>query len=169
MRITRDQAKAIADRQIEKLGVKVSDLWGVVTWENHILLEDELRKPELRRRAGLDPIVGPRMVAYRIAYFYRGLPKGPQGADVYVDPRTGEVIGARRRVQNKTPACPFTDAGPRQVADRFLATRKLPGVASPQFEDIRPTVFRARVDRLVRYRVPHSFPTGKVANWSLMK
>lgn len=163
VRITRDEARAIADRQIEKLGVKVSDLWGVVTWENHILLEEEFKEPERRRRAGLDPIVGPRMVAYQVSYFYRGLPKFPQGADVFVDPRTGEVIGARRRVPNEMAAQPMTDAQARAVADRFLASRKLPGVANPQFEDIRPTVFRGRVDRLVRYRVPSDFPTGRVA------
>jgi hypothetical protein len=163
VRITRGQAKAIADRELEKLGVKVDQLWGVISWENHILLEELfVGQPDLRRRAGEDPIVGPRMVAYHIPYFYRGLPKGPQGADVYVDPRTGAVIGARRRAQNEAPAGPFTDAQARAAADKFLATHKLPGVVNPQFEDIRPTVFRYRTDRLVRYRIPSSFPTGKV-------
>jgi hypothetical protein len=163
VRLTRAQAKAIADREIEKLGIKVDRLWGVVTWENHPLLEEEFKgKPELRRRAGDDPIVGPRMVAYQISYFFRGLPKFPQGAEVYVDPRSGAVIGARWRTQNEAPARPFTDADARRAADRFLATHKLPGVHNPQFEDVRPTVLRHRVDRLVRYRVPHTFPTGKV-------
>ncbi|HEX8152802.1 MAG TPA: PP2C family protein-serine/threonine phosphatase, partial [Thermoanaerobaculia bacterium] len=160
----RDEAKAIADREMRKLGVNTDEVWGVVTWENHILLEDEFKgKPELRRQAGLDPLVGPRMVAYQVSYFYRNLPKQPQGAEVYVDPRSGEVIGIRRRTQIEAAAPPMTDQEARAFADRFLATHKLPGVANAQFEDIRPTVFRNRVDRLVRYRVPHDFPLDRVA------
>ena len=164
VRITRDDAKAIADREMRKLGVNTDEVWGVVTWENHILLEDEFKaKPELRRQAGVDPIVGPRMVAYQVSYFYRGKPKQPQGAEVFVDPRSGEVIGIRRRTQNEAAAPALSDADARRLADEFLATHKLPGVANPQFEDVRPTVFRNRVDKLVRYRVPTDFPIGKVA------
>src|SRR4028119_1760367 len=108
--ITRAQARAIADREMQKLGVEVDKLWGVVTWENHSLLEEVFTgQPDLRRKAGLDPIVGPRMVAYQISYFYRGLPTPPQGAAVHVDPRTGAVIGARRRVPNEAPARAMTD------------------------------------------------------------
>ena len=164
VRLTRAEAKAIADKELQKLGVKLEDVWGTVSWENHILLEDEFNgKPELRRKAGLDPIVGPRMVAYHVPYFYRDRPKFPQGADVYIRPDTGEVIGARHRVPNEAPAGTITDEEAKRIADQFLATHKLPGVANPVFEDIRPTVFRNRTDRLVRYRVPHDFPTGKVA------
>ena len=164
VRITPAEARAIADREARKLGVDVDNAWGVVTWENHNLLENEFRgEPELRRQAGVDPIVGPRMVAYQVVYFYDGKSKFPNAGDVFVDPRTGAVIGARRRVQNEDAAPAMTDEEARRVADRFLATNSLPGVANPQFEDIRPTVYRNRVDRLVRYRVPHDFPTGKVA------
>ena len=71
VRITRDQAQKLADAEARKLGVKIDDTWSVVTWENHILLESEFKgKPELRRRASSDPIVGPRMVAYQVVYFY---------------------------------------------------------------------------------------------------
>lgn len=164
VRITPAEARAIADREARKLSVDVDNAWGVVTWENHNLLENEFRgEPELRRQAGVDPIVGPRMVAYQVVYFYDGKSKFPNAGDVFVDPRTGAVIGARRRVQNEDAAPAMTDEEARRVADRFLATNSLPGVANPQFEDIRPTVYRNRVDRLVRYRVPHDFPTGKVA------
>ncbi len=162
-RITRGEARAIADREMQKLGVDLAKVWGVTTWESHDLLENEFKgKAELRRKAGLDPIVGPRMVSYHVIYFYNGKSKN-NASDVYVDPRTGAVIGARVRVQNEDAAPPMTDAEARQAADRFLATHQLPSVARPQFEDIRPTVWRNRVDRLVRYRVPHTFPTGKVA------
>ncbi|HVG24198.1 MAG TPA: PP2C family protein-serine/threonine phosphatase [Thermoanaerobaculia bacterium] len=164
VRISRDQARALADAQVRKLGVKVEDTWSVVTWENHILLESEFKgKPELRRRVGLDPIVGPRMVAYQVIYFYNGRSKIPRAADVFLTPDTGEVIGARRFVPAEEAAPAFTDEQARREADQFLATHKVPGVAKPQFDDVRPNVFRNRVDRLVRYRVPHDFPTGKVA------
>lgn len=164
VRITRGEARAIADREARKLGVNLDDIWAVITWENHALLENEFKgKPELRRKAGLDPIVGPRMVAYQVVYFYNGRPKFPNAADVFIEPRTGAVIGARRRVPNEEAAPPMTDGEARRIADRFLAAQSLPGVADPQFEDIRPTVFRNRVDRLVRYRVPHEVLTGKVA------
>jgi hypothetical protein len=162
--ISRDHARAIADREARKLGVDIGTTWSVVTWENHILLESEFHgKPELRRRAGTDPIVGPRMVAYQIVYFYNGRPKQPRAADIFVDPRTGDVIGARRFVAPEEAAPQFTDDDARRAADRFLAQRTLPGVANAQFEDVRPTAWRNRVDRLVRYRIPHDFPTGKVA------
>lgn len=166
VRITRGEAREIADRAARNLGIDVDKTWSAVSWENHNLLENELKgNPELRRKAALDPIVGPRMVAYRIVYFYDGKPKFPQAADVYIEPRTGAVIGARRRVQNEDAAPAMTDDQARRAADRFVSTNQLPGVAGPQFDSIRPTVFRNRVDRVVRYRVPNDFPTGKVAMW----
>ena len=166
VRITRGEAREIADRAARNLGIDVDKTWSAVSWENHNLLENELKEnPELRRKAALDPIVGPRMVAYRIAYFYDGKPKFPQAADVYIEPRTGAVIGARRRVQNEDAAPAMTDDEARRAADRFVSTNQLPGAQNPQFDSIRPTVFRNRVDRVVRYRVPHDFPTGKVAMW----
>ncbi len=164
VRITRDQARAAADAAVRKLGVKVEDTWSVVSWENHGLLEEQFKgKPELRRKAGVDPIVGPRMVAYFIPYFYKGKSKNVRAADVYVMPDTGAIIGARHFVPNEEAAPKFTDDDARRAADAFLKSTKLPGVRNPQFDDVRPTVQRNRVDRLVRYRVPHTLDTGKVA------
>ena len=164
VRITRAEARRLADEQVRKLGVNVEDTWSVISWENHPLLEAEFQgKPELRRRAGLDPVVGPRLVAYYVVYFYKDKSKFPRAADVYLTPDTGEIIGARRFVQTEDAAPPATDEQVRREADRFLATHKVPGVVNPQFDDIRPNVLRNRTDRLVRYRVPHDFPTGKVA------
>ncbi|HVE70462.1 MAG TPA: PP2C family protein-serine/threonine phosphatase [Thermoanaerobaculia bacterium] len=163
VRMTREQARAAADAAVRSIGVKVEDTWSVVSWENHGLLEDQFDgKPELRRQAGLDPIVGPRMVAYFIPYFYKGRTK-QRAADVYLMPDTGAIIGVRRFVPTEEAAPAFTDEEARRAADRFLASGKLPGVVNPQFDDVRPTVWRNRVDRLVRYRVPNTFPTGKVA------
>ena len=162
-RLTRAQARELADAQVRKLGVKLEDTWSVISWENHPLLEAEFKgQPELRRRAGLDPIVGPRLVAYYVVYFYKDKSKFPRAADVYLTPDTGEIIGARRFIQTEDAAPPATDEQVRRDADRFLATHKVPGVVGPIFEDIRPTVLRNRTDRLVRYRVPSNFPTGKV-------
>jgi hypothetical protein len=161
--ITREQARAAADGAARKLGVKLEDTWSVVSWENHGLLENQFKgKPELRRQAGVDPIVGPRMVAYFIPYFYKGRTK-LRAADIYVSPDTGAIIGARRFVPFEDAAPAFTDDAARREADRFLAAQRLPGVANAQFDDVRPTVWRNRTDRLVRYRVPTSFDTGKVS------
>src|SRR5690349_5755599 len=163
LRITRDQARAAADAAVRKLGLKVEDTWSVVSWENHGLLEQQfLGKPELRRKAAVDPIVGPRMVAYFIPYFYSGRTKF-RAADVYVMPDTGAIIGVRHFLPTEEPAPPFTDEQARRAADAFLKSTKLPGVENPVFDDVRPTVLRNRVDRLVRYRVPHTLDTGKVA------
>lgn len=163
VRVSRDQARELADAEARKLGVKIDDTWSVVTWENHILLESEFKgKPDLRRRASRDPIVGPRMVAYQVVYFYNGKSKFPRAADVFIDPTTGAAIGARRFVPPEDAAAPMTDEQARREADRFIAAHKLPGVADPQFESVRPNVQRNRVDHLVRYRIPHDFPTGKV-------
>jgi hypothetical protein len=163
VRITRDQARAAADAAVRKLGLKVEDTWSVVSWENHPLLEQQFQgKPELRRQAGVDPIVGPRMVAYFIPYFYKGRTKF-RAADVYVMPDTGAIVGVRHFVPSEDAAPAFTDEQARRAADAFLKSTKLPGVENAQFDDVRPTVLRNRVDRLVRYRVPHTLDTGKVA------
>lgn len=164
VRITRDQARELADAEATRIGVDVDETWSVVTWENHILLESEFKgKPELRRQASRDPIVGPRILAYQIVYFYNGRPKFPRAADVYIDPISGKAIGARRFVVPEEPAPPSTDEAVRREADRFIATKRPPGIGKPEFDAVRPTVFRNRIDRVVRYRVPHDFPTGKVA------
>lgn len=164
VRIDRDAARAIADREAKRLGVDLAKAWGVTAYESHALLEDVYKdNPELRRKAGVDPIVGPRMSAYWIRYFRSGQPKNPHWADVYVDGDSGAVIGARMFASTEQAARPLSDQEARRRADEFLRTHPSPGTANPQFEEIRPTVWRHRVDKLVRYRVPHDFPTGKVA------
>src|SRR4029077_439006 len=50
----------------------------------------------------------------------------------------------------------------RPRADAFVQSRAFPGAPSPQFEDARPSVMRARTDWTFRYRVKTSFPIGKV-------
>lgn len=164
VRINRDTARSIADREAKRLGVDLSKAWGVTSYESHGMLEDTYKNdPELRRRAGTDPIVGPRMSAYWIRYFRSGQPKNPHWADVYVDGDSGAVVGARMFASTEQAARPLSDQEARRRADEFLRTHPSPGTADPQFEEIRPTVWRHRVDKLVRYRVPHTFPTGKVA------
>lgn len=164
VRITRDTARTIADREAQKLSIDLSRAWGVTSYEKHFLLEEIFKKdPDLRRRATQDPIVGPRISAYWVRYFRKGEPKFPHWADVYVDGRDGSVIGARTFAQNEEAARPLSDADARRRADEFLATHKLPAVQRPQFYEIRPTVWRQRVDKLVCYRIPHEFPTGKIS------
>jgi hypothetical protein len=164
--ITRDQARAIADREVKKLGVDLSKAWGVSSFERHALLEDAFKdNPELRRRANTDPVIGPRISAYFVRYFRNGQPKFPNFADVYIQPTTGEVIGARVFAQNEDGAPALSDAEARRRADEFVRTHRLPGSGNPQFDEIRPTVWRHRVDKLVRYRVAHNFPSGNVATY----
>jgi len=164
VRITRDAARDIADREAQKLGVDLNRAWGVTSFEQHGLLEDRYKDdPELRRRADADPVVGPRINAYFVRYFRTGEPKFPQWADVYVDGRDGAVIGVRTFDRNDDAAQALSDAEVKRRADEFLRSRRIPGVVNPQYWEIRPTVYRKRVDKLVLYRVPHDFPTGKIS------
>jgi MFS family permease len=164
VRINRERAREIADAEARRLGVDLSQAWGVMNYERHGLLEEQFKKnPDLRRRANDHPIVGPRISAYWVRYFRNGEPKFPFWADVYVDGRDGAVIGARVFAKNDLAAGPLSDADAKRRSDEFLTSRKLPAVANPQFYEIRPQVFRRRVDKVVMYRIPHDFPTGKIS------
>lgn len=163
VRVTRDQALAIADRAAVRLGIDVSKAWRTITWEHSDLLEQEYSKdPDLRKRANRDPVVGPRLGSYRVVYFHKGLEKSPTYGDVFVSASTGAVLGARRRARNEAVGATATEAQIRAAADRIVTTTKFPGIVSPEFESIRPTVQRGRTDWLVRYRVPSQTTTGRV-------
>ena len=163
IRLTRGQAQPRADAEARSLGIPVDKSWTTTSWANSTPLDAELDKqPELRRRAEKDPVIAPRLGGYHMTYYRRGLEKFPPYGDVVVSARTGEITMARLRLRNEEPGARLTEGQVRSRADAFVNSRNLPGAPSPKFEDARPTVLRNRTDWLVRYRVPSTFPTGKV-------
>ncbi|MEA2570957.1 MAG: phosphoserine phosphatase RsbU/P [Acidobacteriota bacterium] len=163
IRLTREEAKAIADREAVKWDIPVDKAWAVESWLSSTPLDKELdANPELRRAAMKDPVIGPRLGGYRVQYYRRGLEKFVPYGFVYVSASDGGIIAARRRARNETPGAQLSEAQLRPRADAFVASRHFAGAPNPQFESSRPMVQRGRTDWLFRYRVPSSFPTGKV-------
>ncbi len=163
IRLTRGQARTIADREARSLGIPVDKSWTILTWANSNALDAELdTKPELRRRAQDDPVIGPRLGGYHATYYRRRLEKQVPYGDLVVSARTGEITMARLRTRNEEAGARPVEQDVRQRADAFVGSRNLPGAPNPKFEDARPTVQRNRTDWIVRYRVPSTFPTGKV-------
>jgi serine phosphatase RsbU (regulator of sigma subunit) len=163
LRLTRAEAKAIADREAPKWDIPVDKSWTVESWLSSTPLDKELDgNPERRRAAANDPVIGPRLGGYRIQYFRRGLEKFVPYGYIYVNGSTGEIIAARRRARNETPGAQLTEAQLRPRGDAFVASRKFAGAPAPVFESARPVVFRGRTDWLFRYRVPTTFPIGGV-------
>jgi hypothetical protein len=163
IRLTRSDAVPIADAQARQLGIPVDRSWTVLSWANSTLLDKELDpKPELRRRAADDPVIGPRLGGYKRVYYRKGLEKSTPYGYVVVDQRTGAVLMARRLARAEDTGARLTDAQLRPAADAFVHSRNFLGAPSPQFEDARPNVMRSRTDWTFRYRVKTSFLIGKV-------
>ena len=163
IRLTRSDAVPIADAAARQLGIPVGRSWSVLSWTNSTLLDKELEpKPELRRRAADDPVIGPRLGGYRRNYYRRGLEKTVPYGYVIVDQRTGAVLMARRMARAEESGARLTEAQVRPKADAFVHSREFPGAPSPQFEDARPNVMRSRTDWTIRYRIKTNFPIGNV-------
>ena len=163
IRLTRSDAVPIADAEARQLGIPVDRSWAVLSWANSSLLDKELGpKPELRRRAVNDPVIGPRLGGYKRMYYRRGLEKNTPYGYVVVDQRTGAVLMARTWARAEETGAHLTEAQLRPRADAFVHSRDLPGAPSPQFEDARPNVMRARTDWVFRYRIKANFPIGNV-------
>lgn len=160
--VTRGRVREIADAEARKWGIEVDRAFVVTTLEDSPLLDKELRdKPDLRRRADADPVLGPRLVGFHVTYWRIGAEKSPPYGYVTVS-RTGQVLAVRREARNEQPG-----AGPkaddlRPRADAFVASRSFPGAPGPVYDDVRPNVLRSRTDHVFRYKVPSSFPTGDV-------
>jgi len=182
LRITRSEAKTIADAEARRFGIEVDKAWPTIVWEASPLLEKELGEdPALRRKLDADPVVGPLLAGYRVVYFRKGLEKSPEYGFVIVG-RDGSVLGARRRARaEETGAKPAPEAL-RAEADRLVASRPLPGMPVAEFDSARPTLLAGRTDTLFRYRVPHAGPPENVgflvgvyfvgdrlAGWELME
>jgi hypothetical protein len=163
IRLTRADAAPIADAQARQIGIPVDRSWTVLSWADSALLDKELEpKPELRRRATDDPVIGPRLGGYKRVYYRRGLEKYMPYGYVVVDQRTGAVLMARRQPRAEETGAHLTEAQLRPRADAFVHSREFHGAPSPQFEDARPNVMRSRTDWTFRYRVKTSFPVGNI-------
>lgn len=180
--VARGKVRDVADAEARRWGIEVDKAFVVTTLDNSPLLDKELRdKPELRRRAESDPVLGPRIFGFRVTYWRNGVDKYPPYGFVTVS-RAGDVVAAMRQARlEETGASPKAD-DLRAKADAFVASRAFAGAPSPVFEDVRPNVQRNRADHTFRYRVPSSFPTGDVvcylyvtfigeksAGWSLIE
>ncbi len=164
IRITRGEAQQRADVAARQVGIPVDKAWSAITWDTSPIMDKELRnKPERRRQAYADPVVGPEMGWFHVTYFRRGLEKFPPYGDVFVGGQWGEIVGARLRGRMETIGAHATEAQLRPLADAFLRTHQLTGVISPQFESARPTVLSGRTDWAFRYRIPTNFNAGQVA------
>jgi hypothetical protein len=160
--ITRSEAKRVGDAEAKKIGIPVEKAWSNMTWAGAPLLDKELeRDPARRRAANSDPVIGPRLGGYHLAYYRRGQEKFPPYGYSYVS-GTGELLAVRQYWRIEHGGANLTEAQVRARADRFVASRRFPGAPSPQFESARPNVLRSRTDWSVRYRVPTKFPIGNV-------
>ena len=162
IRITRAEARAIADRAARSVGVQVDRAWAAVTWYESPILEKELRHHPRRAQAWDDPVLGPRLDVYRVNYYYPDKDKFPPYGSVFVDGRTGEVSGARLRLRAEDAIRSATADQLRPRADAFVRSRAFPGAPSPQFESARSTEMRGRTDWVFRYRVPWRLGVDKV-------
>jgi hypothetical protein len=163
IRLTRADAIPIADAQARQIGIPVDRAWTVLSWSDSAPLNKELEpKPDLRRRAADDPVIGPRLGGYKRVYYRRGLEKNSPYGYVVVDQRTGAILMARRQRRAEEAGPRLTEAQVRLRADAFVHSRNFPGAPSPQFEDARPNVMRSRTDWVLRYRVKTSFPIGNL-------
>lgn len=160
--VTRGEAREIADRAARQVGIPVDDAWATLVWWPSPILDKELRNHADREKAGDDPVIGPRIDAYRITYYHSAKDKFPPHGNVHVDARTGEVIAARLRLRAEDAGKSATEPQLRPRADAFVKSRTFAGAPAPVFESARPTVMRGRTDWVFRYRVPSRFPLKNV-------
>lgn len=163
IRLTRADAIAVADAEAMRLGIPVQKSWPILTWAGSPLLEKEFAgKPELRRRANLDPVIGPRLGGYKRTYFRHGVSKFSPYGSVVVDEETGEVLMAHVQHLDEEPGARPTEAQLKPRADAFVKSRAFPGAPSPEFESAKPNPLRSRTDWTFKYRIPSKFPSGNV-------
>lgn len=163
LRITRDEARSIADVEARRLGINLDRAWVSTRWEQSPVLEKELRgKPDLSDQAWSDPAIAPRMSYFVVTYYRRGVEKSPTYGSVAIS-GTGRVIGARLRARAEEKGTKPQIATLRGRADEWLRTHQLPGVTSFVFDSARPYDYTTRTDHTFRYRVPTRFPLKNVA------
>src|SRR6476659_7424603 len=109
--LTRNDARAVAEKAAREIGIPVDKSWEAVTWRSASLLEKELREhPERRAAANADPVVGPRLGNYLVNFYHRDKEKDPPYGAVLVSGRTGEVTGIRRLFRDEESGPHMTEA-----------------------------------------------------------
>lgn len=162
-RLTRYEATKLADEAARQIGVPVESAWSSIVWDGSDHFSKEVENdPQRRRRAESDPVVGPRLGYYDIAYFRRGKEKWKPYSHVQISAQTGQVLGARAYMMPEERGASATEAVLRPRADAFVRSRVFPGAPSPQFEQARPTVESHRTDWVFRYRVTPQSSYGTV-------
>jgi len=160
--ITRGEARQLADRGAREVGIDPSRTWSTLNWWPSQILVRELRNHPRRAEAWNDPVLGPRLNAYRVMYYDFVRDKNPPDGLVYVGGLTGQVTAARRLLRPEKPGANATEAQLRPRADAFVRSRAFRGAPSPRFESARPTVVRGRTDWVFRYRVATAFPLPNI-------
>jgi Stage II sporulation protein E (SpoIIE) len=160
--ITRPQARDAADKMARTVGIPVDDAFATIVWWPSAILSKELEKHPRRKEAWSDPVIGPRLNAYRVTYYHNGKDKYPPQGVVIVGAQLGEVTAARRILRTEDAGKNATEAQLRPKADAFVRSRAFRGAPNPQFESARPTVLRGRTDWVFRYRVQSTFPLKNV-------
>ena len=170
IRLTRGDIVPIADAAARSLGIPVDRAWAVTTWAPSYRLEKELdTKPDLRRRASTDPVLGPRLRAFVRRYWRRGREKYPPYGYVAVDATTGAVLSAVFSLRNEEVGAKATADQLRARADAFVRSRQFAGAPNPVFESARPTEYRSRTDWNFRYRIQTDFPIGNVVPYLVVQ
>lgn len=162
VRLTRPESQIIADAQARDIGIPVDTTWSNITWSSSGIMEKELERRSDRERAWDDPVIAPRIGAYRVTYYRRGAEKFPPYGRVTISGRTGQVTGARMILRGEDGGGNPGQEDLQPRADRFVRSRAFRGAPHPKFESARPTVQRNRTDWVFRYRVETRYPIGKV-------
>ena len=166
IRVTRAQARRIADAEARRIGIPVDRAWTSVTWDDSSILEEQLAKSRgLRERAAADPVLGPRLGAYKVTYYRVGFDKYTPYGVIAVSPQTGAIVWGHSEMRDEEAGAKATEAQLRPRADAFVQSRRFLGAPSPRFESARPSVHQLRTDWSFRYRVPSTFPTGTVVSY----
>lgn len=163
IRLTRGDAAEIADAEARRMGIPVGEAWASLAWVDSPHVGKELEsKPELRRRANSDPILGPRMGGYKRTYYRKGVEKFQPYGYVVVDQRTGAILMERRQLKFDAKGAKATEAQLRPQADAFVRSRNFLGAPSPVYESARPNVLSGRTDWTFRYKVQSELPIGNI-------
>ncbi|HYR28408.1 MAG TPA: PP2C family protein-serine/threonine phosphatase [Thermoanaerobaculia bacterium] len=162
IKITRPEARKIADKAARQVGIPVDDSWSTIVWAPSPFLGKELRDHPRRDAAWEDPIVGPRMRTYRVTYYPKNDIKNQPLGFVWIGGERGSIVSARRLRRPEDVGKTMTEAQLRPMADAFVNSRPFRAAPNPVFESARPTVQRNRTDWVFRYRVPMTFPLENV-------